>query len=295
MARSKKAPAKKASAAKPPATCTRKNVRQAHSAVAWVGEEPGEDDPLLAFAPFLHKAPRSNSITPDRQRRFVAALAATGIVGKAARSIGKSTEALYRLKHLPGAEGFSAAWDAAVKRGLQRIDDCAIERALTGTRTPIVSGGEILGWWDKPDNTLLRFLLQHRLPQHYARAEIGPGHPVYEELRAQAEAEVAAAKKDLAARSMSLALAMYVYRRRRQWRLRQEYGEDVRPDDWDADGEDGFPGLPRHYDEATRARAQEVLDDLERNPPRQERARAQAARRAGRVRKGARKGLGKRP
>ena len=148
------------SPAKPPATCTRKNARQAHSAVAWVGEEPGEDDPLLAFAPFLHKAPRSNSITPDRQRRFVATLAATGIVGKAARSIGKSTEALYRLKHLPGAEGFSAAWDAAVRRGLQRIDDCAIERALTGTRTPIVSGGEILGWWDKPDNTLLRFLLQ---------------------------------------------------------------------------------------------------------------------------------------
>lgn len=75
--------------------------------------------------------PTALPITPDRQRRFVAALAATGIVGKAARSIGKSTEALYRLKHLPGAEGFSAAWDAAVKRGLQRIDDCAFE----GTRS----------------------------------------------------------------------------------------------------------------------------------------------------------------
>ncbi|WJY17917.1 hypothetical protein QQS45_09790 [Alteriqipengyuania flavescens] len=238
--------------------------------MAWVGEEPGEDDPLLAFAPFLHKAPRSNSITPDRQRRFVAALAATGIVGKAARSIGKSTEALYRLKHLPGAEGFSAAWDAAVLRGLQRIDDCAIERALTGTRTPIVSGGEILGWWDKPDNTLLRFLLQHRLPQHYAKQEIGPGHPVYEELAAEARRQVSDAQRAGHQRAFAFALAIHTHRRRRFWREAQRLGPDQPGprDPWDRDGEDGFPELPGFATPEERELAQAMLEDLERDRPR---------------------------
>ena len=80
---------------------------------------------MLVFTPYLHPHPRSNSITPERQRRFVATLAATGIVTQAARSIGKSMEALYRLRAKPGAEGFAAAWDAALERGVQRLEDCA--------------------------------------------------------------------------------------------------------------------------------------------------------------------------
>ena len=35
----------------------------------------------------------------------------------------------------------------------------------------------------KPDNALLRFLLQHRLPQRYGSQTPGPGHPVYEAIR----------------------------------------------------------------------------------------------------------------
>ncbi|WP_306090221.1 hypothetical protein [Qipengyuania flava] len=168
---------------------TRKVARQATSAVAHVAPEPEADDPLLAFAPFLHKAPRRNSITPDLQRRFVAALAATGIVKLAAKRIGKSLEALYKLRARPGAEGFAAAWDAALERGVQRLEDIALERAMLGTRTPIVSGGEILGHWDKPDNALLRFLLQHRLPERYGVQDLKPGHPVYESIRAEVLAE----------------------------------------------------------------------------------------------------------
>ena len=164
--------------------CHRRTGRQATSAVAYTGPEPDADDPLLAFAPDLHPHPRSNSITPERQRRFVATLAATGIVTQAARSIGKSMEALYKLRARPGAEGFAAAWDAALERGMQRLEDCALERALQGTPTPIVSGGKLLGTWDKPDNHLLRFLLQHRLPQRYA-ARLVPGHPVYEAIKAE--------------------------------------------------------------------------------------------------------------
>ena len=84
---------------------------------------PAADDPLLGFAPYLHKAPRRNSITPTLQRRFIATLAATGIVTQAAMSIGKSMEALYKLRNKPGAEGFAAAWDAALERGVQRLEE----------------------------------------------------------------------------------------------------------------------------------------------------------------------------
>ncbi|WP_226660887.1 hypothetical protein [Alteriqipengyuania lutimaris] len=105
--------------------------------MAYTGTEPDADDPLLAFALYLHPHPRSNSITPERQRRFIATLAATGIVTQAARESsfclplrymrrrGKSMEALDKLRAKPGAEGFAAAWDAALERGVQRLEDCA--------------------------------------------------------------------------------------------------------------------------------------------------------------------------
>ena len=144
---------------------TRKKPNQATSAAAHVSPEPAPDDPLLSFAPYRHKQPRANSITPERQRQFVSTLAATGVVSTAALSIGKSLEALYKLRARPGAEEFAAAWDAAVERGMARLKDIAVERAALGTPTPIVSGGRLLGTWDKPDNTLLRFLLQNRALQ----------------------------------------------------------------------------------------------------------------------------------
>ncbi|MEL7707646.1 hypothetical protein AAG593_03875 [Citromicrobium bathyomarinum] len=105
--------------------------------MAYTGAKLDADDPLLSFAPYLHPHPRSNSITPERQRRFIATLAATGIVTQAARELsfclplrcmtrrGKSMEALYKLRARPGAEGFAAAWDAALERGVQRLEDCA--------------------------------------------------------------------------------------------------------------------------------------------------------------------------
>lgn len=160
---------------RPAPTPTRAIPRQATSAVAYRAPVPEEDDPLLGFAPYIHKQPRRNSITPPVQRRFIAELAATGIVKQAALKVGKSLEALYKIKNRPGAEGFSEAWEAALDRGVQRLEDCAMERALNGTPTPIVSGGEILGHWDKPDNNLLRFLLRQRMPARYGAEGGGPG------------------------------------------------------------------------------------------------------------------------
>lgn len=93
----KTAPRDQANAKKPP-KCRRQTPRQATSTVAYEHEPPSPDDPLLSFAPVPHTRPRRNSITPDLQRAFIAHLAATGIVQSAARHIGKSMEALYKLR-----------------------------------------------------------------------------------------------------------------------------------------------------------------------------------------------------
>jgi len=134
---------------------------------AFKGEVPGGDDPLLGFAPYLHKAARRNSITPDKQRAFIAALAASGIVTQAARVIGVSLEALYKLRHLPGAEGFAAAWEEAVDRGMERLEDCALERAIAGEERVVVRNGEVVATWRRYDTGLMMFLLRSRRRGRY--------------------------------------------------------------------------------------------------------------------------------
>ena len=135
------------------AVCHRRTGRQATSAVAYTSTELDADDPLLAFAPHIHPHPRSNSITPERQRRFVATLAATGIVTQALRLFRSMT--LCQVCQAPALR----------------------QQSGSATRT------------HKPDNALLRFLLQHRLPQRYGVHNPGhairSGHPVYESIRRQ--------------------------------------------------------------------------------------------------------------
>lgn len=152
------------------------------------GEMPADDDPLLAFVPAPHTHPRKNSITPDRQRAFVAHLAATGIVAEAAAHIGASLEALYKLRHKSGAEGFAAAWEAAVERGVMRIEHGALQRAIEGVEKPIVSGGKLLGWHRVHHEGLVMFLLRQRRPEKYGatiQLALKPGHPLYERIRGE--------------------------------------------------------------------------------------------------------------
>ena len=172
---------------------TRKIPRQATSRVAFESDPPSPDDPLLAFEPYRHKQPRSNSITPDLQREFVAHLAATGIVTSAARHIGKSMEALYKLRHMPGAQGFASAWDRAVQLGVERLEDTALARAIEGSERKIIRGGEVVATERYHNEALVMFFLRNRLADRYApSAHIHPGHPIYERIRAEIMAEIEA-------------------------------------------------------------------------------------------------------
>ena len=171
----------------------RKTPRQATSAVAHVAEPPAPDDPLLSFTPVPHVAPRRNSITPDLQRQFIAALAATGIVSQAARAIGKSMEAIYRLRQRPGAEGFRAAWDMALDRGVARLEAGALARAIAGEERMVVSSGKILGTETRHNEALVMFFLRNRLPARY-----GPNAGATDEaaLREKLEEEAMAMARD---------------------------------------------------------------------------------------------------
>lgn len=179
----------------PPPTCkTATRPSRRTSAAAFQGDEPDPDDPLLGFAPYLHQAPRRNSITPERQRRFIAALAATGIVTQAARAIGASLEALYTLRNRQGAEGFAAAWEQALDRGVARLEDCALERAIAGEERVFVNkAGEVVARWTRYDTALITFILRQRRGDRFASggtfANLRPGHPVFERLRREWEHE----------------------------------------------------------------------------------------------------------
>ncbi|MEM7689911.1 MAG: hypothetical protein AAF291_12890 [Pseudomonadota bacterium] len=173
----------------------RRIARQATSRVAFEHEPPSPEDPLLAFEPYLHTAPRANSITPDLQREFVAHLAATGIVTSAARHIGRSMEALYKLRHRPGAQGFAKAWDRAVQMGVERLEDTALARAIEGSERHIIRNGEIIATERTHNEALVMFFLKTRLADRYApSAHIGPGHPLYEKAARAAEADRIAAE-----------------------------------------------------------------------------------------------------
>lgn len=181
---------------------------------------PDEDDPLLSFAPVPHKQPRRNSIGPDKQRAFIAALADCGIVTEAARNVGKNLEALYKLRQRPGAEEFRKAWDLALDRGVARLESCALARAIEGEERPVVSRGELLGWDRKHDNALVQFFLRQRRPDRYGSTgrfeDLRPGHPVYDRMEKEWEARKAARTPE------QLAEIHGSTRKAAQWRMELE-------------------------------------------------------------------------
>ena len=86
------------------------------------------------FAPVVLRY-RHDGWTPERQRAFIEHLADILCVETAAERVGMSGESAYRLRRRAGAEGFSAAWDAALKQGLRhqapaRIVDAAVNGRL---------------------------------------------------------------------------------------------------------------------------------------------------------------------
>jgi hypothetical protein len=92
-----------------------------------------DDKPPPIAIPFFTPVPlrrsRKDGWTPARQRIFLAALAATGMVSRAARAAGMGVTSAYNLRRRKGAESFAAAWsvveEAAREEALERVMEAA--------------------------------------------------------------------------------------------------------------------------------------------------------------------------
>lgn len=122
-------------------------------------DEGAEELPeFLRFAPVKVKA-RRGGWTAQLQRRFVLHLARGASVDEAARTLGRSRQSAYALRSRAGAEGFAAAWDAAVEfaghargaayamRGLPGDYRSAVETILV----PRIYRGRLIGYVQRED------------------------------------------------------------------------------------------------------------------------------------------------
>lgn len=112
---------------------------------------------------------RVDGWTPQAQRRFIEALADTGSVTEAARTVAMSVTSCYRLRREPGAEGFAAAWESAIAQASQTLIDTAFDRALHGTDEPVFDKyGQVIATRRRTNDRLLMFLLRAHHPERYA-------------------------------------------------------------------------------------------------------------------------------
>ena len=106
--------------------------------------------------------------TAKRQRKFIEHLALTGHVGEACGVAGVASSSAYRLKHRPGAEGFSDAWDAALRlAATTRLPAIALDRALNGRIERFYKDGELVMERRIPSDYLLTWLLSGLNPLQF--------------------------------------------------------------------------------------------------------------------------------
>lgn len=130
----------------------------------------GHDPEAYDWVPVLRKR-RKDGWTPERQRAFIGALADSGEVLAAARSVGMSDTAAYTLRRAPGAEGFAAAWEAALAASSGRLVDIAFDRAINGVDDPIIDKeGNHIYTKRKYNDRLLMFLIRAHAPERYRHA-----------------------------------------------------------------------------------------------------------------------------
>ncbi len=123
---------------------------------------------LPAFTPVPRHSNRHDGWTPERQQRFIEALADTGSVRAAAHGVNMTPESAYQLRRHAEAASFRQAWEAALALGVQRLEDVAMERALQGVDVPVYHFGQIVGTRRVYNDKLLMFLLRNRAPKRFA-------------------------------------------------------------------------------------------------------------------------------
>jgi hypothetical protein len=108
---------------------------------------------------------------PVWKRAFLAALAETGIVTRAADAAGITTKTVYSLREVD--EAFAEEWRLARESAADRMETEALRRALEGVEEPVFgSGGTGVGTVEvgsirRYSDTLLIFMLKGIRPEKY--------------------------------------------------------------------------------------------------------------------------------
>ncbi len=112
----------------------------------------------FAPVPLRH---RHDGWTPEKQRDFIEHLADTLCPDTAAAAVGMSVRSAYALRRRAGAEGFAAAWDAALLRGLsEQGRSRLVDQAVNGRRVQRFYHGQLIAEERVYSERLLLALIQ---------------------------------------------------------------------------------------------------------------------------------------
>jgi hypothetical protein len=138
-------------------------------------ESPSYDPAEYRWVP-VRRRPRADGWTEEKQRRFIEALADTGLVSHAAKAVGMSRQSATRLRRSPHGAAFARAWDAARLHSGSALEDIAFERAIEGEERNVYNEyGEVVCTKRVVNDRMLTFLLSHLLPERYGKAARGAG------------------------------------------------------------------------------------------------------------------------
>ncbi|MEA1015621.1 hypothetical protein [Sphingosinicella sp. LY1275] len=116
----------------------------------------------------VRRRPRVDGWTEEKQRRFIEALADTGLVSAAAKAVGMARESAYKLRRSGHGAAFARAWDAARHHAGGVVEDVAFERAIEGVEHNVYDEyGEVVCTKRVYNDRLLMFLLRHLKPERY--------------------------------------------------------------------------------------------------------------------------------
>jgi hypothetical protein len=126
---------------------------------------------------------RPTKRTPKRREAFLAALETTANVSRACRMAHLPRQCAYEWRDAD--EEFAKAWEEALERGTDALEDEAVRRAYQGVLKPVYQGGKKVGTVREYSDTLLIFMLKARRPEKFKeRIEHGVTADLAERLEA---------------------------------------------------------------------------------------------------------------
>lgn len=118
--------------------------------------------------------PQHNGWSKPKMRRFLEALAASGSVTTAAKSVYMTRDSAYKLRARLAGTPFDLGWEAALENALRQVTHEAVDRAINGVPQPIFWKGEQIGEKRVFNENLTKFLIAN--PSRIGRNPLAREH-----------------------------------------------------------------------------------------------------------------------